>query len=208
MEKPTPEETLTKFNAVKEKIYNGNASIEDKKTFSYSILSALGKSIKPDERALLSEALSKVVFDIEFDEDNTKLLGEINKIKEAKSGLSSLSDEEFKTTQAEIRKQEAELIGIIAPKLGLQNNELRAKLLPLSLQESTINFSSETTAQIDAIMTKYFTHNQSVLTDIRFLGFPFHYFYTAVFLLILFLLLCWIYARRINKINIKYDFKE
>ncbi|MBW6500163.1 MAG: DUF4212 domain-containing protein [Bacteroidales bacterium] len=40
---------------------------------------------------------------------------------------------------------------------------------------------------------KELTHNQSALTDTVFLGFPFHYFYTAVFLLILFIVLCIVY---------------
>lgn len=208
IEKPTPEETLINYNTVKEKVYNGNASVDEQKTFVYALLTLEGRSINTDDKALVSDALSKVVFDFDLNRDSQSLLKELQEIKTAKDGLGALKPEEFKTKQAEIRKQEADIISVIAPVLGLQNNELRAKFLPLVLQESNTEFTPDVCSKLDDIMTKYFTHNQSVLTDTTFLGFPFHYFYTAVFLLIMFLALCWIYAYRIQKINLKYDFKE
>lgn len=54
---------------------------------------------------------------------------------------------------------------------------------------------------LPAAMELYLTHNRSGLTDTRFLGFPFHYWYTAQFLLILFIGLCLIYARATDKMN-------
>jgi putative solute:sodium symporter small subunit len=57
-------------------------------------------------------------------------------------------------------------------------------------------------------MTKYATHNQSVLTDFAFLGFPFHYFYSGVFLLILFVFLCWLYCIRLERLQKKYSIHE
>ena len=47
--------------------------------------------------------------------------------------------------------------------------------------------------RLEDIMKLYMTHNQSFLTDSKVIGFPFHYFYTAVFLLILFVILCIVY---------------
>lgn len=57
-------------------------------------------------------------------------------------------------------------------------------------------------------MKLYMTHNQSVLTNAKFLGFPFHYFYTAVFLLILFVFLCWLYCVITDRVNIKLGLEE
>jgi len=64
--------------------------------------------------------------------------------------------------------------------------------------------------KLPAIMSLYLTHNQSVLTDTQFLGFPFHYFYTSVFLLVLFVALCWVYCFIIDRMHSKmgtYDKK-
>ena len=57
-------------------------------------------------------------------------------------------------------------------------------------------------------MGLYLIHNRSVLTDTRFLGFPFHYFYTAVFLLILFVGLTWLYCVRTDMFNKKYGIED
>ena len=50
-------------------------------------------------------------------------------------------------------------------------------------------------------MEKYLIHNRSALTDATFLRFPFHYWYTAQFLLILFIVLCLVYAKVTDKTN-------
>ncbi|RKX20065.1 MAG: hypothetical protein DRP35_06675 [Candidatus Zixiibacteriota bacterium] len=42
----------------------------------------------------------------------------------------------------------------------------------------------------------------------RFLGFPFHYFYTAVFLLVLFVGLCWIFCFQTDRIYKKLGIEE
>ena len=57
-------------------------------------------------------------------------------------------------------------------------------------------------------MGLYLIHNRSVLTDTKFLGFPFHYFYTAVFLLILFVGLCWLYCIRTDMFHKKYGIED
>jgi putative solute:sodium symporter small subunit len=57
-------------------------------------------------------------------------------------------------------------------------------------------------------MEKHLTHNRSVLTDTKFLGFPFHYFYTAVFLLVLFVGLCLVYCRLMDDLSAKYGMEE
>ena len=51
------------------------------------------------------------------------------------------------------------------------------------------------------IMDRYLIHNRSVLTDTIFLGFPLHYFYTAVFLLVLFVGLCLGYCLMMERLE-------
>ena len=96
----------------------------------------------------------------------------------------------------------------VAVALGLDTEEfgqIMIELLPHSLvQPGSATYSSA----LPGIMAKYCTHPQGPLTDLKFLGFPFHYWYTAQFLLILFVLLCLAYAYRIEKLYRKNNFIE
>ncbi|MHC4871813.1 MAG: DUF4212 domain-containing protein, partial [Planctomycetota bacterium] len=65
--------------------------------------------------------------------------------------------------------------------------------------------SEEEAVALPGIMKLYLVHNRSKLTDTRFLGFPFHYWYTAQFLLILFVALCWLFCKITDKSNAKYN---
>lgn len=96
----------------------------------------------------------------------------------------------------------------VAAALELDKEEfgvIMTELLPHSLVpvEATA-FSTE----LPAIMEKYCTHPRGPFTDFKFLGFPFHYWYTAQLLLIIFVLLCLAYALRIEKLYKKHDFVE
>jgi putative solute:sodium symporter small subunit len=82
-------------------------------------------------------------------------------------------------------------------------------LLPTSIVKvENPSLSAESIKALPEIMKLYLIHNQSFLTDFKFLGFPFHYWYTAQFLLILFVVLCLIYAVTIDKINKEYNVVE
>ena len=146
----------------------------------------LGKNIavKDEHKAFLQEALSWSVYSMQ--DESTRAVFENDPdegtIEIAKSSI-GLTTEGF--------------------------DKVMSDLLPTSLlkvQSKTI--SAECKAAIPGIMKLYLVHNQSGLTDLRFLGFPFHYWYTAQFLLILFVLLCLTYAAVIDKMNTKYDFVE
>lgn len=84
-------------------------------------------------------------------------------------------------------------------------DQLMIELLPYSLVELE---TSEYPEGLAGVMEKFGTHPRGPLTDFTFLGFPFHYWYTAQFLLILFVLLCLLYAVKIEKIYKKHDFVE
>ena len=74
--------------------------------------------------------------------------------------------------------------------------------------DKNLSLSSEEKEKLPQIMNKYLIHNRSVLTDTTFIGFPFHYFYTAVFLLILFVGLCYIYAKKVESLNLQFGIED
>ena len=181
---PTPEETLGAFNSVWPQVVEEESpSVETKQVFAKSLLMVLGKNIavKDDHKAVLKESLSWVVFADQPDSLKSP-------------SQPALNDEDFKYAVASI---------------GLKPDgfdKVMRDLLPTSLikgENSTLNKAS--IAALPGIMELYLVHNQSFLTDFKFLGFPFHYWYTAQFLLILFVVLCLIYALVIEKINNKYQ---
>jgi putative solute:sodium symporter small subunit len=96
--------------------------------------------------------------------------------------------------------------------LGLTNegfDKIMSDLVPSSLVKlNSMELSQECKSQLPDIMALYLIHNRSFLTDFNFIGFPFHYWYTAQFLLIMFVVLCVVYATSIEKANKKYDFVE
>jgi uncharacterized membrane protein len=97
---------------------------------------------------------------------------------------------------------------VLAKTLNLETNKfgrIMTELLPYSLvqpQSATYN------SALPDIMEKYCMHPQGPLTNLKFLGFPFHYWYTAQFLLILFVLLCLVFAFRIEKLYRKNNYVE
>ncbi|MCD4814411.1 DUF4212 domain-containing protein [bacterium] len=93
--------------------------------------------------------------------------------------------------------------------LGVTAESLEAKLLMVELSETRVDaMGQDVKDRLPGIMGLYLTHNQSVLTDARFLGFPFHYWYTAEFLLILFVLMCLSYCILIDRVHKKYQIIE
>jgi putative solute:sodium symporter small subunit len=101
------------------------------------------------------------------------------------------------------------LIPILVDIFDLQPNDVRGKIAPLEVKSALLNsFDNEQRSVVLEAMSLYLIHNQSALTDTKFLGFPFHYFYTAVFLLILFVGLCWLYCVRTDIFNKKYGIED
>jgi putative solute:sodium symporter small subunit len=103
-------------------------------------------------------------------------------------------------------------IEVAVASIGLKSegfDKIMKDLLPTSLirvEDPSLN--AELKESLPEIMKLYLTHNQSFLTDFKFFGFPFHYWYTAQFLLILFVVLCLIYAVMIEKINKRHEIVE
>lgn len=183
---PTPEKTLTEFNEVWPQVQADAPSAASLQKFSRSLLLVLGKNIavKENHKTILKNALSWSVLALQPDSAKAQ----------------------FQNAPS------AETIQLAAMSIGLQTaglDKVMRDLLPSSLVavKSPI-ISADTKQALPGIMNLYLTHNQSFLTDFNFIGFPFHYWYTAQFLLILFVVLCLIYAISLDKMNTKYEIVE
>jgi len=179
---PTAEQTLNDFNSVwPQVVEDSEATVEMKQVFAKSMLMVLGKNIavKDDHKAILKESLSWAVYSMQPDS-----VKPIYKLEPNSAAISiGLSTEGF--------------------------DKIMKDLLPSSLVKvKNSSLSDESKKALPEIMELYLIHNQSFLTDFKFLGFPFHYWYTAQFLLILFVLLCLYYAVSIDRMNDEYEFIE
>lgn len=203
IEKPTPEQTFFTYEKVWENIQLEKASEAEMKDFAYATLSVLGKVfISPESKTVLNNALSWSAYQLADSTQKELLINETKKLEQIKSEITSISDSKY----IEARNSLAVLASNI---VGLQANDVRTKLIANELRSSEMQqFKAENKELIPGIMSTYLIHNQSFLTDFKFLGFPFHYFYSAVFLLILFVFLCWLYCVRVDKMNIQLDIDE
>jgi putative solute:sodium symporter small subunit len=184
---PTPEKTHAEFQSVWPQIEKNMApSNEVKVTFSKVVLSVLGKNIavKDHHKTALKEALSWTVHTM---------------LPEESAYLMEKDPDEV-------------TIGKVTEVLGLSDqgfDKIMANLLPTSLVKVTSpQLSADTKKRLPEIMDLYLVHNRNALTDFTFLGFPFHYWYTAQFLLIMFVLLCLTYAVLTDRNNKTYSFVE
>jgi uncharacterized membrane protein len=164
---PTAEETLNDFNSVwPQVVEDSSSSVAMKQVFSKSVLMVLGKNIalEAKHKMVLKESLSWVVCNMQA--DSVKHLFQNipneNTVNQAIMSI-GLEDEGF--------------------------DKIMRSLLQTSLiQVKKGNFNEDLKSELPKVMELYLIHNQSFLTDFQFLGFPFHYWYTAQFLLILFVL--------------------
>lgn len=203
IEKPVPEPALVTFENVWGKVESGNASAQDLKDLGKSLLSVLGKiDITPEAKSALDDAFSWTVYQLHNEMEQEKLLTSIEKFEELSASITSISDEEYIQVKTALSRN-------LSSSLDLSANDVRRLIIPFGLTSEGIDqLSEESKTSLPGIMNKYLIHNQSVLTDFRFLGFPFHYFYTAVFLLILFVGLCWIYCVRTDAMNKKLEIAD
>lgn len=196
LEKPTPEPSYLSFEKSWESIKSGNATDTDLKAFGTSLLSVLGKvAIEENERMLLATSMSWSFFELVPAEQQRSMLDEVAKLDEIKAGIEDIRNAAY----VEAKRK---LVISAAPVFDLVITDPRIMMLPIELTANNItSLSDEAKSSLPGIMQKYLVHNQSFLTDTKFLGFPFHYFYTAVFLLILFVGLCWLYCVRSDRRN-------
>lgn len=197
LEKPTPEPSFLSFEQSWDRIQSDNATETELKAFGTSLLSVLGKvAIEENERKLLASSMSWSFFELVPAAQRSSMLNEVAKLDELKARIEDIRNSEY----VEAKRK---LVITAAPVFDLEITDPRMMMLPIELTASNItSLSDEAKNSLPGIMQKYLVHNQSFLTDAKFLGFPFHYFYTAVFLLILFVGLCLLYCVRSDRRNI------
>ena len=202
LSKPVPEEALVKFIPAWEKIESGNAVSYDYQVAGQSMVQVTGKlTLGPDEYDALKDGISWTLSRLLPDNELADLQKEVQLLNRLREEITSLRDVRYLETKESI-------ISKAAPALGIGEDTLLAQLLALGLVDDMENMAEENRLKIPGIMSLYLTHNRSVLTDTVFLGFPFHYFYTAVLLLVFFVGLCWLYCYRTDKLHAKLNFLE
>lgn len=203
IEKPTPEPELLVFNEVWENVKTGNATSEELLKFAQATLHVSGKVfIKADHRTALNNGISWATYQLADSVQKAAISELLLKFESAAKNANVVTEPDY-------IKAKLELGAIAQQILKLNPATVLAKILPLELRSSGIlEFTEANKATVEACMPLYTIHNRSVLTDTKFLGFPFHYFYTAVFLLILFIGLCLAYCYKVDKYNASIGLAE
>jgi putative solute:sodium symporter small subunit len=210
IEKPTPEKALTMFESTwPSAVANGTAGV-DYRTLLNSMVLVRGKNIvKAEDQKTLNEAISLVTFKAVPDSVRTLILGNISELGILRSNLTQANDQEYLNIRSQILEKNKMITVMTEPYSGFKVGSLEANILTSSLIENyPDSFTDDGFSGLPALMSFYLTHFQSKLTDTTFLGFPFHYFYTAVFLLILFIALCIVYNLLIERRLVKEGIVE
>lgn len=208
-EKPTPEASLIKFERVWENVTKGNSSLEEQQDYIKSLIAVEGKStLKKEDKAVLSNAISSVVYKMLSDSDQIVLSEYVKALKSNTEKIAKANDAEYIDLRSKIFDSKTQIVTLMSEKLSIEPDGLEASILPYTLNAEINELSNVDIEALPKIMKLYLTHNQSFLTDTKFLGFPFHYFYTAEFLLILFVVLSLVYSIRITRLQKRYSIIE
>jgi len=203
IEKPTPEPAWDVYQSAWPEIQAGSVDADLLKKASQSALSVLGKAaIDPLHREALDNLISWSAYNIAAEEQKSILMQKL----ETFEGVAATIDDPTAVDYVEAKN---ELIPVLQEIYGFSPSDVRGKIAAVEINSGLMqSFSEENRLIVSEAMDLYLIHNRSVLTDIRFLGFPFHYFYTAVFLLILFVGLCWLYCVRTDMFHKKYGVED
>jgi putative solute:sodium symporter small subunit len=186
-EKPVPEKSYITFTQAWDNVQKQQLTVGESRELVRVLLSVTGKSVTARKNPTLQKLITTLTFNM--------------LPTEVRPAFAALTKELVKNKNLNLK--------YINAVLGLKDNELQAQVLPYSLISiDQANLTQEEIQSVPGLMRKYLVHNQSVFTDTKFLGFPFHYFYTAVFLLILFVVLCWSYCLIIEKVNTKFGVEK
>lgn len=203
LEKPTPEPAYTVYETYWDDIQAGNLQITNLQNVSQSALSVLGKvAIDPGHRQALDNAVSWMAYNIADSVQKQKLIVAVKEFEDIAAVTLNITDDTY------VAKKN-QLIPVLREIFNLHPLDVRGKIAALEVKSSLMeSFDVDSRKIFEEAMELYLIHNRSVLTDTKFLGFPFHYFYTAVFLLILFIGLCWLYCVRTDMFNKKYGIED
>ncbi len=202
IEKPVPEEALVRFIPAWHRIEAGLGTDNDLQDIGRSMVQVTGKlTLEPGEYAILKDVISWTLSELLPEHELADLQESVIRLNRLREEIVSLQDPEYLAAKESV-------ISTAAPALDIGEGTLLAQLLAIGLVENMAVMEDQSRERIPEIMSLYLTHNRSVLTDTIFLGFPFHYFYSAVFLLVFFIGLCWIYCHRTDKLHARLNFLE
>lgn len=187
-EKPVPEPAYTSFLEVWDNIEAGSYSPEELKVFANSVLGVLGKVYVDNEnKGALNNAFTWSVYQL-AENDRENLDGLVSDFRVKRDAGSNITDPDYIAARNSLE-------AMVAKMLDVTSNDPRRMVIPFVLSSGSFeNLTASDKETVESAMALYLIHNRSFLTDGKFLGFPFHYFYTAVFLLTLFIGLCWAYC--------------
>lgn len=187
IEKPVPEAQLATFEQVWPDAVRKTATQKQLRDLSEIYLNLIGRHISLRSNDDFKLAFTSTVYDLIPESERLSFVA---------------------LTQKDLSERKA-LLDDTEAKIGLEKDGILAQVLPYALVPyKGQKVDASTLEAIPGIMQKYLVHNRSVLTDSKILGFPFHYFYTAVFLLTLFVVLCLVYCRLIDNIVVKYGMED
>jgi len=208
-QKPTPEKALITFESVWENVKTEKASDQEKKELVNSLISVAGKSsVKAKDRLVLTTAITYYVSGLISDPEKIALSENVKELASTKEKLAKASDTEFAQLKLDLTRIKANINAIANESTGIDPTKNKDVILPYSLNAEIKELTAGDMEALPKVMKLYLTHNQSFLTDTKFLGFPFHYFYTSEFLLILFVGLCLYYSIRITQLQKKFSIME
>jgi hypothetical protein len=195
IQRPTPEKTLMLFESSWPAVLAGEETGVDYPSFLRALVLVQGKnSVKPGDQNVISNAISCVTYKMVPDSVKEAIISKIAETGSLKQQIAKARDQEYIDIRNRIVELNRSLAEISQPYSALSPGTLEAAIFTGSLKETCPeSFGDSAFDRLPEIMKLHLTHNQSVLTDTPLLGFPFHYFYTAVFLLILFVGLCIVY---------------
>lgn len=195
IERPVPEKSLVIFEKLWPQVQSGNLHSSDATAFLKTLLNARGKgTLNHEQQNVLSSAISSFTFSILPEEAKTVISEMIVEMETLRLSLQNQKGEDFLRTKMNIADISGKIMSETSKYTGLEKGSLEASVFIAVLKSDfPASMNNQAFGSLEEIMRLFMTHNRSILTDTVFLGFPFHYFYTAVFLLILFISLCIIY---------------
>jgi len=202
-EERVPEPAYDVYKSYWPMVESGEMNSDALKYISQSALSVLGKvAIDPVHREVLDNFVSWAAINIAEGDLESEMLLKLTRFESLAASTEDITSDEYVAAKKE-------LIPVLQEVFGLASNDVRGRIAPLEIHSSLMEkFDESQYVLFMEAMDFYLIHNSSFLTTGRFLGFPFHYFYTAVLLLILFVAICWLYCVRTDMFNKRYGIED
>lgn len=186
IETPTPQPDFIAFETGYPALRDGTATREEKVALARAYLSLISKATPVPADPPLKQIFTATTYHLLPEEQRA-------------AWRAAAADSTPRTTADVAFAEEA---------LGIQDDVVLRALLPFALAPIEGDREEMFNPNLASLMETYFIHNRSVLTDTRVLGFPFHYVYSAVFLLALFNLICLVYCYLIDGIMKKHGMES